>query len=90
MTSLQSFLETSVADGAVPGAAALVARGEDVEIGGAGDVEPESIVRIASIGKPITAAAVMLLVDEGLVSLDDPIARSLPALAALGREEVHG
>jgi hypothetical protein len=47
MTSLQSFLETSVADGAVPGAAALVARGEDVEIGGAGDVEPESIVRIA-------------------------------------------
>jgi CubicO group peptidase (beta-lactamase class C family) len=82
MTSLQSFLETSVADGAVPGAAALVARGEDVEIGGAGDVEPESIVRIASISKPITAAAVMVLVDDGLLSLDDPVARWLPELAS--------
>jgi len=82
MTSLQSFLETSVADGAVPGAAALVARGEDVEIGGAGDVEPESIVRIASISKPITAAAVMVLVDDGLLSLDDPVAVWLPELAS--------
>jgi CubicO group peptidase (beta-lactamase class C family) len=66
----------------VPGAAALVAHGEDVEIAGVGEVEPESIVRIASITKPITAAAVMLLVDEGLVSLDDPIARWLPELGS--------
>ena len=82
MTSLQSFLATAVADGTIPGAAALVARGEDVEIGGAGDVEPESIVRIASISKPITAAAVMILVDDGLLSLDDPVARWLPELAS--------
>ena len=47
-----------------------------------GEVEPDSIFRIASITKPITAAAVMLLVDEGLVSLDDPIARWLPELAS--------
>ena len=32
--------------------------------------------------KPITAAALMLLVDEGLVALDDPIARWLPELAS--------
>ena len=37
-------------------------------------------MRIASITKPITAAAVMLLADERLVSLDDPIARWLPEL----------
>ena len=66
----------------MPGAAALVAHGEDVEIAGAGELEPDSIVRIASITKPITAAAVMLLVDEELVSLDDPIARWLPELAS--------
>src|SRR5437667_6586062 len=82
MTSLRDLLETTVESGRVPGAAALVAHGEDVEIAGAGEVEPESIVRIASITKPITAAAVMLLVDEGLVALDDPIARWLPELAA--------
>jgi CubicO group peptidase (beta-lactamase class C family) len=82
MTSLRDLLEMAVESRRVPGAAALVAHGEDVEIAGAGEVEPDSIVRIASITKPITAAAVMILVDEGLVSLDDPIARWLPELAS--------
>jgi CubicO group peptidase (beta-lactamase class C family) len=82
MTALQDLLETAVGNGVVPGAAALVARGDDLEIGSAGEIESESIVRIASITKPITAAAVMLLVDEGLVRLDDPISRWLPELAS--------
>jgi CubicO group peptidase (beta-lactamase class C family) len=82
MTRLQELLETTVQSGTVPGAAALVARGEHVEIAGVGEVQPESIVRIASITKPITAAAVMLLVDDGLAALDDPIARWLPELAS--------
>jgi len=82
MTSLQDLLETTVENGTVPGAAALVAHGDDVEVAGAGEVEPESIVRIASITKPITAAAAMLLVDEGLLALADPIARWLPELAS--------
>ena len=82
MTALQDLLDTTVASGAVPGAAALVARGEDIEIVGVGEVEPDSIVRLASTTKPITAAAVMLLVDEGLVALDDPIAQWLPELAS--------
>jgi CubicO group peptidase (beta-lactamase class C family) len=80
--SLQNLLGSAVESGTVPGAAALVSHGEDVEIAGAGELEPQSIVRIASITKPITAAAVMLLVDEGLAALDDPIARWLPELAS--------
>jgi CubicO group peptidase (beta-lactamase class C family) len=82
MSSLQEFLDRAVASGSAPGAAALVARGDEVEIAAAGDLQPDSIVRIASLTKPITAAAVMLLVDDGLVALDDPIARWLPELAA--------
>ncbi len=82
MTLLRDLLETVVAGGTVPGAAALVARGDEVEIGSAGEVEPDSIVRLASITKPITAAGVMLLVDEGLVALDDQIARWVPELAS--------
>ena len=82
MTPLQDLLERAVASGVVPGAAALVARADEVEIGSVGEVGSDSIVRIASITKPITAAAVMLLVDEGLVRLDDPIARWLPELAS--------
>jgi CubicO group peptidase (beta-lactamase class C family) len=81
---LQDLLESTVESGTVPGAAALVSHGENVEIAGAGEVEPQSIVRIASITKPITAAAVMLLVDDGLVALGDPIARWLPELASPG------
>jgi CubicO group peptidase (beta-lactamase class C family) len=80
MTALQDLLDGAVADGTVPGAAALVARGDDVEVASAGDVAQDAIARIASITKPITAAAVLLLVDDGLVALDDPIARWLPEL----------
>ena len=38
----------------------------------------ESLFWIASMSKPMTAAALMILVDEGKVSLDDPVAKHLP------------
>ena len=82
MTQLRDLLEEAVADGVVPGAAALVARGDEVEVASAGDLGPDAIVRIASITKPITAAAVMLLVEDGRMALDDPIARWLPELTS--------
>jgi CubicO group peptidase (beta-lactamase class C family) len=82
MSSLQDLLAATVGGGTVPGAAALVARGDAVELASAGEIEPDSIARVASITKPITAAAVMLLVDDGLAALEDPIARWLPELAS--------
>jgi CubicO group peptidase (beta-lactamase class C family) len=81
MKTLQELLEAAVGAGTAPGASALVARGDDVEIACAGNLEPDSIVRIASVTKPIAAAGVMLLVDDGLLALDDPIARWLPELS---------
>ncbi|HSC51347.1 MAG TPA: serine hydrolase domain-containing protein [Gaiellaceae bacterium] len=80
--ALEELLGSAVARGEVPGAAALVDRAGEIEVAAAGDVEPGSIARVASITKPITAAALMLLVDDGLVALDDPVARRLPELAA--------
>jgi CubicO group peptidase (beta-lactamase class C family) len=76
--------------GDVPGAVALVAHGEQVEAavtcsadaGGTVPMARDSLFRIASLTKPITAAAVLLLVDEGALALDDPVARWLPELAA--------
>jgi CubicO group peptidase (beta-lactamase class C family) len=82
MNTLQELIESAVVEGAAPGAAALVARGDELEVAAAGELAPDSIVRIASITKPITAAAVMLLVDEGRLALDDPIARWLPELSS--------
>jgi CubicO group peptidase (beta-lactamase class C family) len=82
MTSLRELLETYVDNGTVPGAVALEARGDRVDVATAGSVARDSIFRIASIGKPMTTAAVMMLIDEGRIALDDPIAEWLPELAA--------
>ncbi len=90
MTGLQDFLQAEVDAGTVPGAVALVARGDQVDVAVAGchDVQGsapmarDTIFRIASISKPVVAAAAMVLVEEGLMALDDPVARWLPELAA--------
>jgi CubicO group peptidase (beta-lactamase class C family) len=42
----------------------------------------DSIFRIASMNKPIVAAAAMVLIDDGRMAPEDPVARWLPELAA--------
>jgi len=44
----------------------------------------DSIVRIYSMTKPITSVAFMMLVEEGLVALDDPVHRFIPSWRNLG------
>ena len=90
MTNLHDLLTSYISDGTVPGAVGLVARGDRVEVASVGSADVDgtspmardSLFRIASITKPITAAAVMMLVDDGLIALDDPVARWLPELAS--------
>jgi CubicO group peptidase (beta-lactamase class C family) len=90
VTELREILARQAAGGAVPGAVALLERDGRVrvEVVGLADLEAhtpmmrESIFRIASITKPITAAAVMLLVDDGQMALDDPVEQWLPELIA--------
>jgi CubicO group peptidase (beta-lactamase class C family) len=90
MTSLHDILQRHVSQGSAPGVVGLVARGDRVEVQAAGSVDVEgtapmardSIFRIASITKPVTAAAVMMLVDDGRITLDDPVDRWLPELAS--------
>ncbi len=77
-----------VGDERVPGLVALVAHGEDVyvealgrlAVGGA-PVARDSLFRISSTTKPITAAATLALADEGLIGLDEPVDALLPELA---------
>ncbi|HJP74776.1 MAG TPA: serine hydrolase domain-containing protein [Pseudonocardiaceae bacterium] len=78
--TLQDLLQARVDDGTVPGAVGLVATGDDVEVAAVG-LEPDAIFRLASITKPITAAAVLILLDEGKLALGDEIAKWLPELA---------
>lgn len=44
-------------------------------------LDKNSVFAIASMTKPITAAAVMILVDEGKLKLDDPVSKYIPAFA---------
>jgi CubicO group peptidase (beta-lactamase class C family) len=43
-------------------------------------VDPATLFQVASITKTFTATAIALLVDEGRVAFDDPVAKHLPAL----------
>src|SRR5262245_1174302 len=46
-------------------------------------VERDTIFRIASLTKPVTAAAALTLLDEGRFALDDPITECAPELARM-------
>jgi CubicO group peptidase (beta-lactamase class C family) len=77
-----------VASDFVPGLVVLVASGDQVHVephgtlsfGGA-QMAADALFRIASITKPVTGAATMALIEEGLVGLDEPVDRLLPELA---------
>jgi CubicO group peptidase (beta-lactamase class C family) len=47
-------------------------------------LKADSLFRIYSMTKPVTSVAFMILVEEGLVSLDDPVHRFIPAWRDLG------
>ena len=55
----------------------------DVSDPARGPVQADSIFRIASMTKPITGAAMMMLWEEGKWALDDPVAKHIPAFADL-------
>src|SRR5262249_50732872 len=84
--ALEPFVEKDLLAGAVT----LVADREKVlsldavgfaNIAGKVPVKADTLFWIASQTKPITAAALMLLVDEGKVRLDDPVTMYLPEFA---------
>jgi CubicO group peptidase (beta-lactamase class C family) len=85
---VRAAAEKHVGDTRVPGLVVLVATGDDVyveafghlSVGGA-PVQRDSLFRIASTTKPITAAATLAVIEEGLVGLDEPVDRLLPELA---------
>jgi len=88
MAELSDILGRHVRSGALPGAVGLVVRGDRAEVAAVGSASVggapmtrESIFRIASITKPITAASLMMLVDDGRIALDDPVDEWLPELA---------
>ncbi|MCA9264212.1 MAG: beta-lactamase family protein [Planctomycetales bacterium] len=90
LPAVTSAMQKFVDDGTVSGVVTLVARnGKIVHLQalGASDLESGTPMKngtlfsIASMTKPIVATALMILVDEGKVSLDDPVSKYLPKFA---------
>lgn len=85
---LSEAMEAHRVSGYIPGAAWTVSwKGRThrdatgAQAFGGAPMQEDSIFRIASISKPVTAAAAMILVEEGRLQLDAPVDALLPELA---------
>src|SRR5579883_77756 len=90
--SVKALLERHIAQGDIAGAALAVAVGDadpcfvcvgETGMGTGRHLTPDSIHRIYSQTKPITGIAIMMLIDEGLIRLEQPLGELLPAFANL-------
>lgn len=86
---LHAVMAGHVERGDLPGVVTLLSRGGEVHadavglqaFGGAAPMRRDTLFRIASLTKPISGAAAMMLVEDGKLRLDEPVDRLLPELA---------
>lgn len=90
---IDDIVATAVEQGQAPGVVAAVARGDAAHVTAAGvmavggppmqdnTMRDSTVFRISSITKPITAAVILSLIDDGLLRLDEPVDALLPELA---------
>ena len=92
LARIQARMKAFVDKGTIAGAVTLVARHgilASLEAAGYQDLEgkkpmhPDSIFQIMSMTKPVTAIAIMMLVEEGKVSISDPVEKHLPEFRGL-------
>lgn len=93
-----ALLRGWVEDGTLPGATALVARrgvvvgrrwfGDAVRAPQRRPIGPDTLFAVASVTKPFTATAVMQLVEQGRVSIDQPVGELLPQFAGPGKDGI--
>lgn len=85
---VRRLMEQAVTDGRIPaGIAAVALDGEETWTAVAGEMAPgipmrsDVILPLASVGKTFTATAVMILYEEGVLRLEDPVSRYIPEFA---------
>ena len=75
--ALNAQLKDSVARGDTMGVNALVVNRDAVIFQGAAGIPANSIFNIASMTKPVTSVAIMMLMEQGKLTLDDPVSKYL-------------
>lgn len=90
LTRMQTHLESYVDNGKIGGLVTLIARDAKIihlkthgfqNIAAEKPLQLTTIFRLASMTKPITAVALMILQEKGRVSLDDPLVKYIPQFA---------
>jgi CubicO group peptidase (beta-lactamase class C family) len=88
--TIDAYLDRAVAETKIPGLVALVVDEDGViyshtagsrHVAANTPMSVDTIFNIASMTKPVAVAAIMLLVEEGKLSLDDPISKYVPEFA---------
>ncbi|SDC30798.1 serine hydrolase domain-containing protein [Belnapia rosea] len=97
---LDAALRQQVESGKVAGISAVVVRADGEVLyqgaqgprvpGAAEPIGPDSLFRLASMTKPVTSVAVMTLVEDGRLRLEDPLAKHLPEFRDLRIRETNG
>src|SRR5712664_524234 len=92
LARIPRFLQNAVEAGALPGALTLIWRRGRVahrsmvgmvDLRRAAPMREDAIFRLYSMTKPITAVALLMLMEEGRIALDDPVAHFIPGFANL-------
>lgn len=95
-----SVMRRYVNENKLPGMITMIARKGNLisfkEYGSMNEGKPmrsDAIFRIASMTKPVTSVAIMILFDEGLLQLDDPVSKYIPEfkdLKVFSYQDIHG
>ena len=92
LARIPRLLETHIAEGALPGALTLIWRqGEvahksllgSIDLARGTPMREDAMFRLYSMTKPVTVVALLMLMEEGRIALDDRVARFIPGLADL-------
>src|SRR6516165_9087558 len=88
LARISTMLKKEIAEGKLPGAVVLVARKGKIvysdaigsqDKGANTPMKLDSIFRIYSMTKPLASVAAMMLVEDGIIQLTDPVSKFLPA-----------
>jgi CubicO group peptidase (beta-lactamase class C family) len=87
---IDELVQRAIAAGEISGAVTLVARNGQIahlaahgvsDLASKKPMQTDTIFRIASMSKPVGAVAIMMLVEEGKVRLNDPVSKFIPSFA---------
>jgi CubicO group peptidase (beta-lactamase class C family) len=92
LARIPRFLQGQVDAGALPGALTLIWRQGRIahhsmvgamDLASATPMREAAIFRLYSMTKPVTAVALLILLEEGKIALDDPVVKFIPGFAHL-------